>query len=238
VAGILFYMVDKLPDHYYPAGAGSKPFGRSHQVRPFEACTIGEWQKHLDLTPYRHSRVTFEEMAARGGMAGQWDKALLREREAKDIRTFGGAVAGYFLKAVIDRRIPIKIETEVARLMLDAGRVVGVETISSGKLKRFARRTAWSSLPGNRHRAEADFRSFSWITDQRQRSSDPSAWPCRCGFVRVRRCSRLIARRHRLPGGIESCGWNDLWLHGCATRGAAIAPLRKAATQLTIGGDR
>ena len=135
VAGIPFYMVDKLPDHYYPAGAGSKPFGRSHQVRPFEAFTIGDWQKHLDLTPYRHGRVTFEEMAARGGMAGQWDKALLQEREAKDIRTFGGAVAGYFLKAVIDRRIPIKIETEVARLMVDAGHVIGVETISSGRTK-------------------------------------------------------------------------------------------------------
>jgi hypothetical protein len=57
----------------------------------------------LDLTPYRHGRMTFEEMTARGGMAGQWDKTLLAEREAKDIRTFGGALAGYFLKAVIDR---------------------------------------------------------------------------------------------------------------------------------------
>ena len=126
-AQVPFYMVDKLPDHYYPAGAGSMPFGRSHQVRPFEASSLGSWQNHLDITPYRHGRVTFEEMTARGGMAGQWDKALLAEREAKDIRTFGGALAGYFLKAAIDLRIPIRIETEVARLLVDAGRVVGVE---------------------------------------------------------------------------------------------------------------
>jgi 3-oxosteroid 1-dehydrogenase len=133
VAQVPFYMVDKLPDHYYPAGEGSKPFGRSHQVRPFEACSLGNWQKNLDLTPYRHGRVTFEEMAAHGGMAGQWDKTLLAEREAKDIRTFGGAVAGYFLKAAIDRRIPIRNETEVTRLIVDGGRVVGAELNSAAK---------------------------------------------------------------------------------------------------------
>ncbi|HYJ15028.1 MAG TPA: FAD-dependent oxidoreductase, partial [Candidatus Limnocylindria bacterium] len=126
-AQVPFYMIDKLPDHYYPAGAGSLPFGRSHQVRPFAASSLGSWQTNLDITPYRHGRVTFEEMTARGGMAGQWDKALLAEREAKDIRTFGGALAGYFLKAAIDLRIPIRIETEVARLLVDAGLVVGVE---------------------------------------------------------------------------------------------------------------
>jgi 3-oxosteroid 1-dehydrogenase len=134
-AQVPFYMVDKLPDHYYPAGAGSKPSGRSHQVRPFEAASLGDWQKNLDLTPYRHGRMTFEEMAARGGMAGQWDKALLAEREAKDIRTFGGAVAGYFLKAVIARQISIQSETEVTRLIFEDGRAAGVEITSSGKTK-------------------------------------------------------------------------------------------------------
>lgn len=135
VAQVPFYLVEKLPDHYYPAGQGSKPFGRSHQVRPFEAFSLGSWQKRLDLTPYRHGRVTFEEMTARGGMAGKWDKALLAEREARDVRTFGGAVAGYFLKAVIDRQIPLRIETEVRRLIVDEGSVVGVEIAAGGEFK-------------------------------------------------------------------------------------------------------
>ena len=131
-AKVPFYMVDRLPDHYYP-GDGSKPFGRSHQVRPFEASSLGILQKNLDLTPYRHGRMTFEEMAAGGGMAGQWDKALLAQREAKDIRTFGGAVAGYFLKALLDRQIPIWIESEVAHLIVEGGRVVGVEVNSGNR---------------------------------------------------------------------------------------------------------
>jgi 3-oxosteroid 1-dehydrogenase len=127
VAQVPFYLVEKLPDHYYPAGTGSRPFGRSHQVRPFEASSLGNLQKNLDLTPYKHGRVTFEEMAAHGGMAGQWGKELLAEREAKDIRTFGGALGGYFLKAVIARRISIRTETQVSRLIFDQDRVVGVQ---------------------------------------------------------------------------------------------------------------
>jgi 3-oxosteroid 1-dehydrogenase len=132
VAHVPFYLVEKLPDHYYPAGEGSRPSGRSHQVRPFEASSLGQWQTSLDRTPYRHGRLTFEEMTSRGGMAGQWDKALVAEREAKDVRTFGGALAGYFLKAVIDRHIPIRNETEVSRLVVDQGQVVGAEIQSHG----------------------------------------------------------------------------------------------------------
>jgi 3-oxosteroid 1-dehydrogenase len=133
VAHVPFYLVEKLPDHYYPAGKGSKVSGRSHQVRPFEASLLGNLQKNMDLTPYRHGRMTFEEMAVRGGMAGQWDKGLLAEREAKDIRTFGGALAGYFLKGVIDRRITIHTEAQVHRLIVEQDRVVGVEAHSNGK---------------------------------------------------------------------------------------------------------
>jgi 3-oxosteroid 1-dehydrogenase len=77
--------------------------------------------------------MTFEEMAAGGGMAGQWDRDLIAEREAKDVRTFGGAVAGYFLKAVMDRRVPIRTDIEVTRLIVDKGCVVGVEINSSDK---------------------------------------------------------------------------------------------------------
>jgi 3-oxosteroid 1-dehydrogenase len=57
---------------------------------------------------------------------------LLAQREANDIRTFGGALAGYFLKAAIDRRIPIRTEAQVSRLIVDQDRVVGVQISSRG----------------------------------------------------------------------------------------------------------
>lgn len=79
--GVPFYVVDELPDHYYPLGDGSKPRGRNHQVRPFAAGSLGAWQARLELTPYGHGRVTFEEMAQWGGRAGyrQWDHAVIAD---------------------------------------------------------------------------------------------------------------------------------------------------------------
>ena len=105
-------------------------------MRPFAASTLGPWQKRLDFTPYGYGRVTFEEMSTRGGMAGhrQWDHALIAEREAKDVRTCGGALAGYFLKAVMDRGISIRTETQVGRLIVDEGRIAGVE-VEDGEKK-------------------------------------------------------------------------------------------------------
>lgn len=137
-----FYVVEGLPDHYYPLGAGSKPKGRSHQVQPFSAASLGPWQKRLELTPYGHGRVTFEEMAVWGGRAGyrQWDHAVIAEREAKDIRTFGGGLAGYFLKAVLDRGVLVRPETRVNRLILEDSRVVGLEVESEGRTRNLRAR--------------------------------------------------------------------------------------------------
>ena len=49
--GLPFYVLDGLADHYYPLGQGSKPWGRSHQLRPFDAGALGSWQSKLDRTP-------------------------------------------------------------------------------------------------------------------------------------------------------------------------------------------
>src|SRR4029078_2272570 len=81
-ADIPFYLVRNLPDHYYPLGAGSLPEGRSLQVRPFEASSVGAWRARLEVNPYGHGRVTFEEMRAWGGRAvpQKWDRSVVADR--------------------------------------------------------------------------------------------------------------------------------------------------------------
>jgi len=137
-ARVPFYVVEKLPDHYFPFGGGSKPSGRSIQVRPFEARTLGEWQARLEMTPFDHGRITFEEMAAWGGRAGyrNWDRSVIAAREAADIRTFGAALAGHFVKAALDRRISIRTDADVDRLIVEDGRVCGVELADGAGTKR------------------------------------------------------------------------------------------------------
>jgi 3-oxosteroid 1-dehydrogenase len=134
-AGVPLYAVPQLPDHYYPLAPGSRPRGRSYQVRPFEAASLGPWQLRLENTPYGHGRITFEEMAAWGGRAGyrNWDRAVLAEREARDVRTFGAGLAGHFFKAVMDRGVEVRTQTPVTRLVVEDGRVLGVEVEAEGQ---------------------------------------------------------------------------------------------------------
>jgi len=136
-AGVPFYLVEGLPDHYYPAGSGSKPGGRSFQTRPFKAQSLGDWQERLEFTPFGHGRITFEEMAAWGGRPGyrNWDRTILAEREAEDVRTFGAGLAGHFFKSVLDRGVPVELETPAQALLVEDHRVVGVELRSDGETR-------------------------------------------------------------------------------------------------------
>ena len=134
--GLPFYVLDGLADHYYPLGQGSKPWGRSHQLRPFDAGTLGSWQSKLDRTPFAHGRMTFEEMTAAGGWGGyrNLDEKVVNERQAQDIRTLGGAVAGHFFKAALDRDIPFRLDTAANQFIVQDNRVVGVEVSCAGKI--------------------------------------------------------------------------------------------------------
>jgi 3-oxosteroid 1-dehydrogenase len=139
-ANVPFYVIEKLPDHYFPVGDGSKSGGRSIQVKPFEAKSLGDWREKLETTPFNHGRITFEEMAAWGGRAGyrNWDLSVLRARELADIRTFGPALAGYFLKAAVERPISIRTDADVSRLLVKDRRVQGVEILQDGRTKKIS----------------------------------------------------------------------------------------------------
>ena len=141
-AGVPFYGVTGLPDHYYAVGNGSKRSGRNYQARPFSASSLGDWQQRLEFTPYGHGRITFEEMAAWGGRAGyrHWDQGVIAQRQAGDVRTFGAGLAGHFCKAVLDRAISMRVEAPARRLVIADGRVVGLEAEIRGRPYRIGAR--------------------------------------------------------------------------------------------------
>lgn len=162
--GIPFYAPDTVPDHYYPLGTGSKPWGRSLYLRPFPAQSLGDWQSKLEFTPYGHGRVTVEEMASWGGRAGyrNWDHAVLAERETQDIRTGGAAVAGYFFKTALDHGVAVRTETEVTRLILEDDLVVGVEVQTHEGARRIQARKGVVLASGG-HGANA--RLAHWVDE-------------------------------------------------------------------------
>lgn len=142
VGEMAFYAPRRLSDHFYPGAPGSLEFGRSLQVQPFPARTLGDWQPLLRHSPYVE-RVTIEEMAAWGGRNNEkdWDQAVIAQREAEDIRTFGAGLAGYFLRAARNKGVRALLETSAERLIVEDGAVVGVEVSRGGERLRLRART-------------------------------------------------------------------------------------------------
>ncbi|WP_084670872.1 FAD-binding protein [Sporichthya polymorpha] len=80
------------------------------------------------------------EVRGWGGLGAlpAWDYALIAERMGRDARTWGEGVMGYLLKAaLVDRRIPVLLDTRADRLIMEGGAVVGVEA-ETGSGERIA----------------------------------------------------------------------------------------------------
>src|SRR5207237_10148257 len=94
---------------------------------------LGSFQ--LRPSPYNPDRATFEEIARWGGRAAyrDWDHATLAEREASDVRASGAALVGHLLRAGLDRGVRVYPETALQRLLVDDGRIVGVEVRQDGE---------------------------------------------------------------------------------------------------------
>lgn len=111
-----------FPD-YQPYSPGAKPDGgRSLDNEAFCFERLGKWA----------SRVNPSKMAypLRGSLIeavhGTLDEATLTDREARDFRGLGQALAGALFMAVIDRDIPVEFEKRARKLVKDGDRVVGV----------------------------------------------------------------------------------------------------------------
>src|SRR5260221_9688473 len=80
--------------------------------------------------------ITHDEMFEWGGFTNilRWDFSLMGKRMRKDLRSFGPAMMGYFVKAaLVDRRIPAYLETPLRALEVENGEVVGVRAERDGK---------------------------------------------------------------------------------------------------------
>ncbi len=132
--GLRVRLIRGCPDYYYPGANDSLPEGRYLEVEPFPAETLGEWQSKTRISPHVPTGMTHEDIFGNGGMANmmKWDYSIMAERLARDERCVGPGLAAYFVKGVLDRKIPIHTGTAAEELLTDGGRVIGVRAVRAG----------------------------------------------------------------------------------------------------------
>jgi 3-oxosteroid 1-dehydrogenase len=133
--GLKMCVIRDLPDYYYPSYRDSLAEGRYLEVLPFPAATLGDWQSKTRVSPHVPYSLTHADIFHNGGLANlvNWDYSIMAERLAKDERCAGPGLAAYFVKGVIDRRIPIHTGVDAQELIGDGKRIVGVRARKDGR---------------------------------------------------------------------------------------------------------
>ena len=127
--GIRFRLVRGVTDHYLGIAPGASVEGRTLETELISGFDIGEWQDRIVIPEGVPCYVTAEEQVAWGGMNrfSQWDRDIVRERKARDMRGKGLGLVCHFVKALSDRKVPILTEQKVERLLHEDDRIVGVQ---------------------------------------------------------------------------------------------------------------
>lgn len=133
-AGLKINAIRGCPDYYYGLTNDSVSEGRLLEVEPFRAATLGDWQSKTRLSPQVPYGLTTQDIADAGGLAAmlKWDFALLARRITEDERCAGSGLAAYFVKAAVDRGIPLETCTSAEQLIGDGTRIVGVRASKDG----------------------------------------------------------------------------------------------------------
>lgn len=128
--GIPFRLVQGLVDHYYGVAEGARGAGRTVEAELISGFDLGAWRDKVRVPPDAPFFVTTEEQTAWGGINNfsRWDQALVTERRGNDIRGKGVGLVTHFIKALLARGVPLLRNQSVVRLLVEQGRVVGVET--------------------------------------------------------------------------------------------------------------
>jgi 3-oxosteroid 1-dehydrogenase len=132
--GIRFRISRGLTDHYFGVAPGSVAEGRCLNTEFISATDLGEWQDAILAPRDTPIEVNSEELFEWGGIANinNWPKHILDDRRRKKIRSRGVGVITHFVKQLLARGVTIKRSTRALRLVVEDGRVTGVETDKGG----------------------------------------------------------------------------------------------------------
>lgn len=121
---------------YHVELPGGKLSGRSVEPQPFDTNSLGEWRARLRPPSSSAFPITRQEAFGEfDAFYRPWTipQDLVAERMGKGIVALGQALAAGLLKAVLDREIPILLDTRAQALIMEDGRVVGVRAGRNGE---------------------------------------------------------------------------------------------------------
>ena len=134
--GLPFRLVRGLVDHYFGVADGARGAGRTVEAALISGHDLGAWRDRVRVPQDAPFFVTAEEQTAWGGInnAARWDRDIVADRRARDIRGKGVGLVTHFVKALLARDVPLRLDQAPQRLIVDGARVAGVEMTDGDQL--------------------------------------------------------------------------------------------------------
>ena len=110
--GIPFRLIGGLVDHYFGVAEGARGAGRTLEAELISGFELGDWRDKVRTPKDAPYFVTAAEQYAWGGINrySAWDQDLVRDRRAKDMRGKGVGLVTHFVKLLLARGVPIRLE--------------------------------------------------------------------------------------------------------------------------------
>ncbi|MFI5266399.1 MAG: FAD-dependent oxidoreductase [Chloroflexota bacterium] len=126
--GVDFRIIRRLPDHYYPEAPGSVPEGRDVEVAPLLRSQAGVPEEWIEEAPYLPPGVSWADAIAWGGTGRQhsWDAADVEAR--RPFYAAGQGLVAWLVRRCVETGVQLARGQGPRRLLVEDGRVVGVET--------------------------------------------------------------------------------------------------------------
>jgi 3-oxosteroid 1-dehydrogenase len=131
-----FTIVEQFPD-YHPENPGGKPGGgRSMECPLFSYSELGPWADRVVQGHQMGKHTVMNETTLGKGTSDHVDPDELARRIASDLRGCGQALVGRLLKGCLDRGIEPQTGHRAMRLLVEDGRVIGVEFEADGTTRQ------------------------------------------------------------------------------------------------------
>ena len=138
VTPLRFDVLSGYPDYYLDRPGARPDGGRALDADLFDFNRLGDWRDRV-FSSGPVSRLMLRETPL-GGASVLPQLQVLQARTERDLRGFGQAVVGALLAGCLERGVEPILNAPARRLLVEHGRVVGVEVLQAGETRRFIAR--------------------------------------------------------------------------------------------------
>lgn len=125
--GIQFRIIEGLPDHYFPGAPGSLGLGRTLEVVPLSKNALPHSAPALLESPYMPGGVSWSDAIKWGGLGNRYSWAPENLEHAASLYAAGQGLVAWLLLKCMEHGVSVLMESPATRLLLEDGRIVGVE---------------------------------------------------------------------------------------------------------------